>query len=137
MRYTTPYRLLAFMAIAACSGCRSDTAPIPASNDEALSYPQITLSQRSLQGALGFQKPVVTQTGDNLMQVTVPVRARSNQELHVEYKVVWLDASGRPVPPDLSWRPLRLEPRQPHNIIVNATSPKATDYNMQFRWSRP
>ena len=119
------------------TGCYTDTAPIGADVDDAIDYPQITLSQRSLEAALAFQKPVVTRIDGDLLRVTVPVRARSNETLHVEYKVVWLDVSGNPVPPDLIWTPLRLEPRQPHNVVVNSTSPQATDFNMQFRWSKP
>ena len=129
--------LTSVLAATALCGCKSDTGPIGPISDEALRYPQLTFSDRSIQQALGFQKPIVSQTGDGLMQVTVPVRATSREPLHIEYKTVWLDASGRPVPPDLSWRHLILEPRQPTDITVNATSKEAKDFNMQFRWARP
>lgn len=118
-------------------GCKADTSPIGAKYDEVGRYPNITLSQPSLQEALGFQEPIVTRTPENLMRVSVPVRARSDEELHVEYKPVWLDANLQPISPEMSWTPLRLEPRQPATITVQSTSPAAVNYNLQFRWSRP
>ena len=71
------------------------------------------------------------------VQVSVPVRARSNDELHVEYRVVWLDPNLQPIRPEGSWKALRLEPRQPYTVTETASSPAATNYNLQFRWSRP
>ena len=119
------------------AGCKSDTSVVAGDYDDVARYPNVTLSQPSLRDALGFQEPIVTRNDNNLMQVTVPVRARSNDELHVEYRVVWMDANLQPLRPEMSWTPLRMEPRQPHNITVQATSPAAAKYNLQFRWSRP
>jgi uncharacterized protein YcfL len=118
-------------------GCKADTSPIGGQYDEVSRYPNITLSQGTLQEALGFQEPIVSRTADNFMHVSLPVRARSNEELLIEYRVIWLDASLQPLRPETAWVPLRLEPRQPYNITVQSTTPLATNYNLQFRWSRP
>jgi uncharacterized protein YcfL len=128
--------ILQIALVTVLAGCKADTGPIGPISDEALTYPQLTLSDRSLQKKVGFQKPVVSQTGDGLLHVTVPLRARTDEPVLLEYKPVWLDKSGRPVPPELSWRHMRLEPRQPANIVVNATSKEATDFNIQFRPAR-
>jgi uncharacterized protein YcfL len=133
-------RLLAAGLIATCLlsvGCNTDTSVIGGEYDTARSYPNITLSQPTLADALGFQEPSVTRTPNNLMHVTLPVRALSNQELHVEYKVNWFDAAGQPILPETSWVSLRLEPRQPTYVAVTSSSPDATNYNLQFRWARP
>jgi len=119
------------------AGCQSDTAPIEAQTDETNAYPRISLSQRSLEKAIGFQEPIVTRSQNGLMRVTVPVRARSNEDLHIEYRVLWFDASGQPITPATGWTPVRLEPRQPQQIVAMSSSAAAADYNMQVRWSRP
>ena len=118
-------------------GCNTDTSVIGGKYDSARSYPNITLSQPALADALGFQEPSVTRTANNLMRVTLPVRALSNEDLHVEYKVNWFDGAGQPILPDTSWATLRLEPRQPAYVAVTSSSPDAINYNIQFRWARP
>ena len=123
--------------LAGLGACHRDTSVVGAQYDEVARYPNITLSQPSLSDALGFQEPIVTRNANNIMQVSVPVRARSNDELHVEYRVVWLDPNLQPIRPEGSWKALRLEPRQPYTVTETASSPAATNYNLQFRWSRP
>ncbi len=114
-------------------GC---TDPIAGKGDPFIEYPGVTLSEDSLKEKLGFQKPIISRVDNNLMRVTLPVRARSTEELHVEYKVVWMDEAGIPLRPEGSWTPLTLEKRQPTAITVNATSSDATKFNIQWRWSR-
>ena len=134
-------RLFAAMSLAAAlaiaGGCKSDTSVVGAQYDEVARYPNVTLSQPSLSDALGFQEPIVTRNANNIMQVSIPVRARSNDELHVEYRVIWLDPNLQPLRPEMSWKPLRLEPRQPYTITETASTTSATNYNLQLRWSRP
>lgn len=117
-------------------GC-ADTGVVGGKYDEARAYPSITLSQPSLQDALGFQEATVTRTANNLLKVTQPVRAQSNDQLSIEYRAVWFDQSGQPIPPESSWKSVRLEPRQPAYITVMSSSPDAVRYNLQFRWARP
>lgn len=118
------------------TGCAS-TDVVAGRYDTADHYPNVTLSERSLQDALGFQEPVISQTPSGLMRVTIPLRARSNDELHLEYRFVWLDDEGAPVQPEMNWRPLRLEPRQPQYVSASASSAAAENYNFQVRWGRP
>ncbi|MBI1373836.1 MAG: DUF1425 domain-containing protein [Phycisphaera sp.] len=120
---------------AAMAGCSTD--PIEAKWDNVQAYPRISLSQKSLEKALGFQQPTVTRTNNDLMRVSVPIRARSNNELFIEYRVLLFDEAGQPITPATGWIPVRLEPRQPQYIQFTASSPRAKDYNMQVRWSRP
>ena len=131
-------------AMAACAtlalfaaGCHSDTSPIGAQSDPFTTYPNITLSQPSLTDAVKFQSPVLSRTTNNNMQVIVPVRAASNETLHLEYRAIWFDATHRPLSPEMSWTPLRLEPRQPQQITVSSSSSDAVDYNLQVRWGKP
>ncbi|MBI1369584.1 MAG: DUF1425 domain-containing protein [Planctomycetes bacterium] len=134
---TSLYAALTLAMSMIVGGCNSDTSVIGGTYDEARAYPKITLSQDTLQPALGFQEPVVTRTSTNLMSVTVPVRARSNEDLNVEYRIIWFDANHQPIRPEGSWMTVRLEPRQPTSITVTSSSTDAVDYNLQFRWARP
>ncbi|MEX2673710.1 MAG: DUF1425 domain-containing protein [Phycisphaeraceae bacterium] len=133
-RINLPLSLVAILLVTV--GCQS-TAIVPGQYDDAAVYPNVTLSQDSLQKALGFQEPALSRTENDLMRVTVPVRARSNEMLNIEYRVIWLDRDGAPVRPEMIWTPLRLEPRQPQYVSAAASSPAATNYNIQFRWGRP
>jgi len=134
---TLSLTIVTLLAGLTLAGCNTDTSVIGAEYDDARSYPNITLSQPTLGDALGFQDPKVTRTENDLMHVSLPVRARSNEELHVEYMVTWFDAEGQPLRPRTSWNTLRLEPRQPSYIAVTSTSSEAVNYNLQFRWARP
>lgn len=131
-----PAFIAALASAGLAGGCQS-TAPIGGQYDEARSYPNVTLSQPSLQKALGFQEPTVSTIENGLKHVTLPVRARSNETLHVQYRVLWFDKKGRPIEPKMSWRYTRLEPRQPETLTAGATSAEAADYDFQLRWARP
>ena len=136
MKCTIGYLAAAF-AMAVVVGCNTDTAVVGGRYDTVRTYPNITLSQRTLEDALGFQEPIVKRTANNLMHVTITVRSLSNEELHVEYRMVWLNEAGQPITPQMTWTPLRMDPRQPQRISITSTSPHAQDYNLQLRWGRP
>lgn len=119
------------------AGCAPDTGVVGARVDQVSDYPNVTLSQPSLSQAVGFQPPSVAETESGLMRVSLPLRAKSNETLHVEHRVIWYDKGGHPIPPEMSWKPVRLEPRQPQNLSYTATSTEAADYSVQLRWGRP
>ncbi len=131
MRYVIAFSLCLMLLSIGC------TQPLGGRPDEAQVYPKITLSQTSLQNALGFNTPTVSRGAVDQMKVTQPIRAKSDDALFIEYKVIWYDASRTPVRPHMSWTAKRLEPRQPDFITVLATSSKAVDYNIQIRWGKP
>ncbi len=131
--------LAAWMTLAiSITGCSSTpTDPIAAKYDSARSYPKISLTNPSLYDAIGVQPTIETKSPGNLMQLTLPIRATSPEELHIEYRVIWFDAQQRPISPQMTWAPKRLSPRQPDHIVASASSDTAVDYNIQLRWSRP
>lgn len=122
------------LALGAATGC--DTGPIAARMDSTSTYPEVSLSQESLRDALAFLPPVVGRVDNGLLRVTVPVRSKADEALHVEYRVTWFDATGQALDPEMTWAPLRLEPRQPASVTVTATSDLAARYNVQFRWGK-
>ena len=132
-RFTTV--LMATCACVVLVGCQ--TAPMGAMPDEVVDYPAITFSQASLQKTVAFQPPIVTRTQKDLMRVTLVMRSKASDPLHVECRMLWHDEAGQPIAPQMTWRPLALEPQQPQRITFTATSREAADYNAQFRWSLP
>jgi uncharacterized protein YcfL len=140
MKETTVTRsnrcLMLAICAAALAGCHADKPPIGGINDKPGPFPNITLNQQSLQDALRFQTPIVSRTANNNMHVALPLRADSDDTLHIEYRAVWYDAAGREIPPAMSWAPMRLDPRQAAQISVVSTSDAAVDYNIQLRWGK-
>jgi len=130
--------LLGAALLSAAPGCeRQNTAPIGGARDYVEQYPGVSLSDPSLIDALKFQDPIITRNANDLIEVAQPIRADTDEELHIEYKVVWFDDAGVPIEPQTSWTPKRLEPRQLDYIKVAAMSEEATGHNIQIRWSRP
>ena len=115
-------------------GCQADTEPIAGSPDDAAFYPKVTLSNRSLQEALGVSAPIQAKTETGNVKVMLPVRARTSNASHIEYRIVWFDASGQAIRPQMEWKPKRLEQKQPEQLTFLATSADAVDYNIQIRW---
>ncbi len=119
------------------TGCKASTGPIGAAPDEVTEYPTVTMSQATLRNAVAVQPPIVSKRADQLRTVTLPMRSESDQTLHVEWRILWYDDEGLPVLPAMTWRPMVLDPRQPKTISVTAMTVRATDYNIQMRWTRP
>lgn len=70
----------------------------------------------------------------NILHVTVPVRAATDTELHVDYRVTFFDRNGQ-VLNQTGWFTRTLAPNIPDNISVNAMGPRAADFQMDLRWA--
>lgn len=125
------------VAVLGLIGCEASTGPIPGLPDEVVDYPTVTMSQVTLQNAVAIQQPIVDRRDGFLRKITLPLRSRSNEPLHVEWRILWYGGDGHPVGPEMTWRRMMLDPRQPHRITVTTMAANATDYNMQLRWARP
>lgn len=137
MSLAMTFRTLAIaLAAALCVGCQADTEPIAGSPDDTDLYPRVTLTSRSLQEAIGVGAPVESQTAVGNLRVLLPVRARTSDQAHVEYRIIWFDRAGQIVRPGMTWTPKRFEPKQPDQLTFAASSAEAVDYNIQIRWGR-
>ena len=129
---------MAALVVAAIAGCQKPyTGPYEAQYDEYQPYPTVTLSQASLREAIRITEPRVERLSDGLLLVTLPLRSASDEPIHVEWRIEFLDKRGVPIEPRMNWRPLRLEPRQPESISAGSTSGDAENYNVQLRWGLP
>jgi hypothetical protein len=84
--------------------------------------------------AVGTPTAQRDEAGD-ILYVTVPIRAATNQELHVDYRVKFFDRGGQ-VLSETGWFTRTIPPNIFDYITVKAgTAPRAADFQMDFRWA--
>jgi hypothetical protein len=84
--------------------------------------------------AVGTPMPVRDEEG-RLLYVTVPIRSASNMILYVDYRVTFFDKEGQPIN-QTTWFTKTLEANTPDQITVNSMSPRAADFQIDFRYAR-
>lgn len=142
---TTPNRTLFMLAactvlLAGCAGRADNTAQAPAgpawdrlAPDE---YPRIAI-EPSLAGLIVRGEPrVMRDESTGVMRVTAPLRSTTSEELFVEYRTVFLDASGGVVNPGTTWRAMRLGPRMAASAEASTGRADATDWRLEIRRPR-
>jgi hypothetical protein len=70
----------------------------------------------------------------NILYITVPVRAASDLELHIDYRVTFFDRNGQ-VLNQTGWFTRTFAPRVPDYVTVNSLGGRAADFQMDFRWA--
>lgn len=121
------------LVMALLLGCKTDTGPLGAQPDEVLEYPNVTITDPILQHKLAFLPHRQDRIENDLLRISLPIRALSNKAIRIHYRVMWLDKDSVPIKPQMSWKHKRLEPRQPEYIVVNSTSEEAVDFKIQIR----
>lgn len=107
--------------------------PIEPRYESASTYGKLTLSDTRLQDQLVFDDPVLTRNEVGLLRFTQLVRERKGHSLWIEYRLIWLDESGQPINPQMTWRAKRLESGQPEYLTATATNKRAIDYRLEVR----
>ena len=97
--------------------------------------PQVSIAENSLKHATAVGDPRVTRDSSGLLVVTVPVRSETNQDLHVDYQVAFLDSAGHQLS-QTGWFTKTLTSKVPDEITVSSMSAQAADFRMKFRWAR-
>ena len=69
-----------------------------------------------------------------ILYLTVPIRAATDTELHVDYRVTFFDRNGQMLN-QTGWFTRTLAPNVPDRITVNSMGPRAADFQMDFRWA--
>jgi hypothetical protein len=97
---------------------------------------QIHFASTDLKNRTAVGTPTATRdAAGDILYITVPVRAATDKELHVDYRVTFKDRNGQ-VLNQTGWLTRTLAPNVPDSITVNALSPRAADFQMDFRWAR-
>jgi hypothetical protein len=97
--------------------------------------PQVSIAENSLKHATAVGDPRVSRDPSGLLVVTVPIRSETDQDLHVDYSVTFLDSAGHQLS-ETSWFTKTLTSKVPDEITVTSMSPLAGDFRMRFRWAR-
>ena len=123
---------LSLLALLLATGCVK--APIEGRLDpyeaQQIHFASADLKRRT---AVGIPTAQRDEAGD-ILHVTVPVRAATDTELHVDYRVTFFDRNRQQIS-QTGWFTRTLAPNIPDNITVNSMGPRAADFQMEFRWA--
>lgn len=122
------------LALLLATGCRV-SPPIEARNDPYLPS-QVNITEDDLRTGTALGAAVVTRDESGLLHVQVPVRATSNKQLYVQYRVSFVDANGMLLPGPTAWFDKTLAPNVPDSIQFNSTNARAANFHMDLRWAR-
>jgi hypothetical protein len=101
-------------------------------------YPasQIHFASKDLRDHTAVGTPNATRDDSgNILYITVPVRAATDRELHVDYRVTFLNKNGQPLN-QTGWFTRTLAPNVPDYITVNSLGSRAADFQMDFRYAQ-
>jgi hypothetical protein len=127
MKYATILSLLLILA----AGCVNP--PVAGRADP---YPphQINLNSKDLANKTAVGQPVMERR-DGLLFVTVPIRSTVDQNLHIDYRITFLNENGAPIYHG-SWEGGTVLVRNvPSYIRFNSTSANAADFQLDIRWA--
>ncbi|MEO6434423.1 MAG: hypothetical protein ABIP55_01510 [Tepidisphaeraceae bacterium] len=101
-------------------------------------YPseQIHFASRELRNDTAVGSPIASRDEEgNILHVEVPIRAATNKELHIDYRVTFKNQNGQTL-----WKPgwftKTLAPNIPDSILVNSSGPRAADFQVDFRYAQ-
>lgn len=96
---------------------------------------QVNFAQEDLRRKTAIGLPSAVRDDFGLLHVTVPIRAATNLQLYVDYRVTFLDAQGQVVG-NTSWISKTLAPNVFDQISVNSTTPRAADFRLDLRYAK-
>lgn len=135
LRY--PAYLIVLAATLTAVGCNNVRPPVEVRQDPYAGN-QIQVADERLARALAFGGPRVSRDqAGNLLFVTIPVRNATSGPLAVEYRVSFLDVNGQPLPGSpTTWFAKPLPANVFEQVTVNSVSPRAADFQVDFRYAR-
>jgi uncharacterized protein YcfL len=138
MRHVSMLATILVLSLSLC-GCKSDTAPSPGMGDyypAPMNDPQISIVSPDLRKHLGFQPAIIEHDGQRPMSVEIPMRNLTYQAYQLEYRMIFLNESGREQTPIMGWQHLPLDPKQVARLKGSAMGTDAVSYRVEVRWSR-
>lgn len=130
MNRLIPLSLLSLIAVTGC-GVRP---PIEGRLDP-YSPKQVHFDSISLKDETAVGEPAVSRDENGYVYVTVPIRSETNKELHIDYRVTFFDRNRQQLS-QTGWFTKDLSPKVPDQIMVNSMSPRAEDFQIDFRWAK-
>jgi hypothetical protein len=126
-------RYLSLLLTLALCGCWVNP-PVEGRNDP-YEAKQIHFEKDELRRDTAVGRPRITRDDSNLLYVTVPIRSAYDRVIYVDYRVTFFDSNGEVIN-KTTWFSKTLEANTPDQISVNSTSPRAVDFQVDFRYSR-
>lgn len=131
--FNVPLLIVSLLTLVGCNG--GAKGPIQARED-ASEWPQISFTDENLRNKTAVRQPIVSRDeAGNLLHVTVPIRSTSNRQILMEYRASFYDPNGAPIS-QTTWFPKTLNPNTQDTITVNSTSPRAADFQIDFRYGK-
>ena len=116
-------------------GCDNIVLPPVEGRHDPYEAKQVHFQNDELRRDTAIGPPTATRDQAGLLYVTVPIRNATDIRLYVDYRVTFFD-DNRQVINTTAWFSKTLEARTPDQISVNSTTPKAADFQVDFRYSR-
>jgi uncharacterized protein YcfL len=129
MKYASA--LLAMMMLVGCG-----VNPPIQGREDPYGREQIQFASKGLRNATAVGEAKVTRddAGD-ILHVTVPIRSAVDKRLYVDYRVSFFDHNGQLLN-QTGWMTKTLEMNTPDQITVNSMSPRAAQFQVDFRWAK-
>jgi hypothetical protein len=126
-------RLLLIPLLMIFAGC-SVNPPIEGRADPYQSA-QIHFDSDELRRDTAVGSPILARDDSDLLRVTIPIRSAIDKTLYIDYRVTFFDRTGTPIE---HFGPFTktLDPNTPDRVQVNSTTPRAADFQVDFRYAR-
>jgi hypothetical protein len=121
--------LAGFMSLAGCV-----KAPIEGRQDPYQPN-QVNFAQEDLRRDTAIEPLRLSRDAAGLLFVTLPIRAATNKQLYVDYRVTFLDRNGQ-LAWQSGWLNKTLAPNVFDQIQANSLSSRAADVRIDLRWAQ-
>lgn len=115
-------------------GCNPVPLPIEGREDP-YGRRQIMFDSDDLRDNTSVGRPQASRDEAGILFITVPITATTRRPLDVEYRATFYDGTGATTS-QTTWFRKRLTPRVSDSISVNSTTPRAVDFQIDFRKAR-
>jgi hypothetical protein len=121
------------IAALALTGCASDLAPTTAVNDRYIADHVVFSGQDDLVNHVAFGQITRTFGPGGILTVTIPARATTPDDLYVDYRITYFDENHNPIDIPTGWQTQTLHSDIFEYIKGNSASPRARDFQIDFR----
>ncbi|MGC9260243.1 MAG: hypothetical protein ACP5I8_09255 [Phycisphaerae bacterium] len=94
--------LMGFLTLVGCQG------PVTPYQNTRTPFPQVHLTSYGLRGKILVNEPIVSRVGDGQLDVVIPVRNVTGDELYLEFQYRFLNQLGAQVEETSGWNTLRV-----------------------------
>lgn len=116
-------------------GCNETVNPTIQGRSDPYPSQQIQFSSDELRRDTAVGQPNLARDESGNLFVTIPIRSAIDRRLYVDYRVTFFDRNGQPIN-QTGWFTKTLEANTPDRITVNSTTPRAAEFEVDFRYAR-